>query len=197
MFCMISGIMLMLTSRKMKIAVRVVLGIILLIPTAFLIEMFSIDINYSGVIYWVVLAACIIANIVQMIFFRIIDKRTDYGIDLYGRIKGFRNYLITAERQHLIALVDQDPSYFYKILPYTYVLGVTDAWVEQFEGIAMEAPGWYSGYGHSYFNYYAFNSFMRNTMTSTQAAMTSSPSSSSSGGGFSGGGGGGGGGGSW
>ena len=196
-FCMISGIMLMLTSRKMKIAVRVVLGIILLIPTAFLIEMFSIDINYSGVIYWVVLAACITANIVQMIFFRIIDKRTDYGIDLYGRIKGFRNYLITAERQHLIALVDQDPSYFYKILPYTYVLGVTDAWVKQFEGIAMEAPGWYSGYGHSYFDYYAFNSFMRNTMTSTQAAMTSSPSSSSSGGGFSGGGGGGGGGGSW
>ena len=188
---------LMITQKKAKIGLRIFISIVMLVPVGFLIKLIAPALIYAGSIYWVVLGACLLGNIIQMIFFRIIDKRTDYGIELYGRIKGFRNYLITAEKPHLVALVKQDPSYFYKILPYTYVLNVTDAWVDQFEGIAMEAPGWYSGYGYSAFNYHSFNSFMRSTMASTKMAMTSTPSSSGSGGGFSGGGGGGGGGGSW
>ena len=52
-------------------------------------------------------------------------KRTDYGNAIYGRIKGFRNFLEAAEKEKLEALVNDDPSYFYNILPYTYVLGIS------------------------------------------------------------------------
>ena len=197
LFAAVTAFTLPVTSKKSNVFGRVFSGILGIGTIAFHAWFFRDALSYSGVFTWVVYAACILANIFQVVFYRIIDKRTDYGIDLLGRINGFRNYLMTAERPHLVALVDQDPQYFYKILPYTYVLNITDKWVEQFESIAMEPPGWYHGPYGSTFQYHSFNTFMAHTMTSAQMAMTSTPSSSSSGGGFSGGGGGGGGGGSW
>ena len=124
-------------------------------------------------------------------------KRTPYGNEILGRIKGFRNFLETAEKDKLEEMVMQDPNYFYNILPYTYVLGVSDKWISKFESISLEAPNWYGG--TSGFDINSFGTFMNSTMTSAQSAMSSSPSSSSSssGGGSSGGGSGGGGGGSW
>lgn len=128
---------------------------------------------------------------------KLMPKRTPYGNEILGRIKGFRNFLETAEKDKLEEMVMQDPNYFYNILPYTYVLGVSDKWISKFESISLEAPNWYSG--TSRFNINSFGTFMNSTMTSAQSAMSSSPSSSSSssGGGSSGGGSGGGGGGSW
>ena len=184
-------------SKKAKLPFRIFIGVTFIFGLVFYSSIFADSFNYMGSIYWVVFYACILANIGQMFFFKIIDKRTDYGIDLLGRINGFKNYLETAERPHLVALVSQDPEYYYKILPYTYVLDITDVWVKQFESIAMESPYWYRANHGSVFSYHSFNTFMRSTMTSTQTAMTSTPGGSGSGGGFSGGGGGGGGGGSW
>ncbi|MEE3467970.1 MAG: DUF2207 domain-containing protein [Eubacterium sp.] len=184
------------------IATRIVFGVIgcgvIGIFIAVFGEVFRSNNFYpNGSFLWVVFFACVVATVGQMIFFRLIERRTDYGNDLLGRIRGFRNYLMTAERPHLVSLVNQDPQYFYKILPYTYVLDITDVWVEHFESIALEPPHWYGGYTSNGFNYYTFSRFMDRTMTSMEMAMTSTPGGSSSGGGFSGGGGGGGGGGSW
>ena len=120
---------------------------------------------------------------------------------MLGKIRGFKNFLETAEKERLESMVMQDPTYFYNILPYTYVLGVSDKWIKKFESISLQAPYWYNGIND--FDIASFGSFMNSTMTSAQKVMTSRPSSSSSssgsssGGGFSGGGSGGGGGGSW
>ena len=95
----------------------------------------------------------------------------------------------------------ENPTYFYDILPYTYVLGVSEKWIERFEVISLQEPDWYVN--STNFSVVTFGSFMNNTMSSAGSAMTSYPSSNSSsgsfgsGGGFSGGGSGGGGGGSW
>ena len=95
----------------------------------------------------------------------------------------------------------QDPTYFYDILPYTYVLGVSDTWIKKFETISLQAPSWYDS--PDAFDMITFGAFVNTTMVSAQSVMSSSPSSSSSGGGgssgggSSGGGSGGGGGGSW
>ncbi len=127
-----------------------------------------------------------------------LPKRTKYGRDMLGRLKGFKNFLETVEKEKLEALVEQDPSYFYNILPYTYVLGVSDKWIEKFETINMAPPSWYEG--SSSFNFSTFSTFLNTTMVSAQSYMSSSSSSdsdSSSGGGSSGGGSGGGGGSSW
>ncbi len=136
----------------------------------------------------------LISITVLMFFEKIITKRTPYGNEILGKLKGFKRFLETAEKPQLEALVNENPEYFYNILPYTYALGVSDVWMSQFETIALQAPNWYVGYDT--FSMKEFNHFMNDTMKSAQSAMSSSPSSDS-GGGSSGGGSGGGGGGSW
>ena len=126
-----------------------------------------------------------------------LPKRTPYGNKMLGKVKGFKNFLEVAEKDKLEMMVMEQPDYFYNILPYTYVLGVSDKWIKKFETIALEAPSWYDG---AYFSTAAFGAFIGATMAAANTAMSSSPSSSSSGGsggGSSGGGSGGGGGGSW
>lgn len=142
------------------------------------------------------------------LLFKAMPKRTKYGNEMLGKIKGFKKFLETAEKQKLEAMVMENPTYFYDILPFAYVLDVSDKWIKKFEIISLQAPNWYDGY--SSFNTTSFGNFINSTMSSATNAMASSPSSNSSGsssrggtsgggsgGGSSGGGSGGGGGGSW
>ena len=165
------------------------------IPT-FLIILPVIFSNSISAITYLIGILCII---VLYVFRKIILKRTPFGLEILGKIKGFKRFLETAEKDQLEAMVEKEPEYFYNILPYTYALGVSDKWVEQFENIAVEPPSWY--YSSTAFSVHSFGTFMNSTMTSVNTSMTSRPSSSSSGGssggGFSGGGSGGGGGSSW
>ena len=149
--------------------------------------------------YFALYAIGLICVAIIIFFIKIMPKRTPYGNEVLGKIKGFKRFLEVAEKEQLEELVSQNPQYFYYILPYTYALGVSDKWVKQFETIAIQEPNWY--YSQTGFSVSSFGTFMSSTMKSAQNTMTSSPSSSggggSSGGGFSGGGSGGGGGGSW
>lgn len=136
---------------------------------------------------------------VSFIFSFFIRRRTQEGYETKQKINGFKIFLETAEKERLEAMVYDNPSYYYDILPFAYVLGVSDAWTKRFEGIAFEPPQWYYG---SCAERMVFYHFLNSTMTSAKTTMTSAPESYSSGfsggaGGFSGGGAGGGGGGSW
>lgn len=127
-------------------------------------------------------------------------KRTKYGLETLGKLRGFKNFLENAEKDELEGLVEKNPEYFYDILPYTYVLGVSDKWIKKFEEINIAAPNWYTGYNS--FVFYDFMDSFDDMMRQSNSAISSAPSSSSggsgpSGGGFSGGGSGGGGGSSW
>ncbi len=160
----------------------------------------------SGIDNYLPMYLVAILTIIVLVFFaKIMPKRTKLATELLGKIRGFRNFLNIAEKEELEKFVNDDPQYFYNILPYTYALGVSDIWMKKFETLAMQAPDWYVG--HSTFDTYRFNTFMHNTMKIAQNTMTSVPNSSSSdgflgsssgggssGGGFSGGGSGGGGG---
>ena len=67
-------------------------------------------------------------------FFSIfMNQKNDYGQIISAKVLGFRNYLITAEKNQLEALVLKDPDYFYNILPYTYVLGISEMWINNFK----------------------------------------------------------------
>ena len=133
----------------------------------------------------------------MFLLYKAMPKRTQYGNEILGKIKGFKKFLETAEKQKLDAMVMENPTYFYDILPFTYVLGVSDKWIKKFETISLQAPNWYDGY--STFDAASFGNFINSTMQSATSVMSSSSSGdgSSSGGGSSDGGSGGGGGGSW
>lgn len=67
-------------------------------------------------------------------FFSIImGRKTSYGEIIIAKILGFKDYLETAEKNKLDALVEENPNYFYDILPYTYVLGISKKWINTFE----------------------------------------------------------------
>lgn len=154
----------------------------------------------SDFIYLIGLIVGILCLIGMIVFFKIMPKRTPYGNEILGKIRGFKNFLETAEKDKLESMVLSNPTYFYDILPFTYVLGISDKWIKKFETINMQAPSWYDS--HTAFSVATFGAFIGSTMTSAQSVMSSSSSSSSSGGsssggGSSGGGSGGGGGGSW
>ena len=149
--------------------------------------------------------AGIIANLIMILCLRYFPKRTYYGNEILGKLRGFKDFLETCEKDKLEALVFENPNYFFDILPFTYVLGVSDVWIKKFENINIQPPEWYNSYYD--YNYITFNRFMTNTlnsanyiMNSVEPSTTSSSGSGhsfSSGGGFSGGGSGGGGGRSW
>jgi uncharacterized membrane protein YgcG len=135
---------------------------------------------------------------------RYMRRRTKRGAMLLGKILGFKEFIRVAEVDRIKKLVEQNPSYFYDVLPYAYVLGLSKKWARKFENIAMEPPAWYGGsFGNQAFSTLVF----LNVMDHATHAMADSiviPSSSGGGGSFSGGGGGfsgggmgGGGGGGW
>lgn len=161
----------------------------LIILPALKIEKFYLVLFPIGLLFIIIMITILFA----------LNKRTEYGTQILGKVKGFRNFLETAEKEKLEALVMDDPTYFYNILPYTYVFGISKKWIKKFESIAVEPPTWY--YGTTGFDIVSFSDSFESTMSSVSSSFTSSPSSSSdggfSGGGFSGGGSGGGGGGSW
>ena len=135
--------------------------------------------------------------------------RTDFGIDVLGRVLGFRQFLQLAKKEQLEMLLEQNPSYYYDILPYAQVLDVSDIWEKKFKNMLTEPPSWYYGPGVDYSRAgFGMNSFYTKLSHNTTSSPSSSGGGSSgggggfsgggfSGGGSSGGGSGGGGGGRW
>lgn len=148
----------------------------------------------QDIMYLVAYIIGIISVVVLILFIKLMSKRNKFGNEILGKIMGFRHFLEIAQKPQLEALVNENPEYFYNILPYTYALGVSKVWMSKFETIAIKAPDWYVGY--SEFNMHDFNDFMDNTMQKIENDISAS-GGSSSGGSSSGGGSGGGGGGSW
>lgn len=148
------------------------------------------------------------AFLIVLLFASNMSKRTRYGSEILGKILGLKTFIREAELDELEMLVHDDPVFFYRILPFAYVLGLSDTWSKKFESLAVPPPEWYSGTNPD-FSTVIFMTRMNHMMSVTQTAMTSIPidiksgsgggtfGSGGGGGGFSGGGFGGGGGGGW
>ena len=147
---------------------------------------------------WFTYVVCGIAVIILALFMFFGSKRTKAGNRVYGQILGFKEFIKKAELDRLKMLVEENPSYYYDIMPYAYVLGLSDQWIENFETMHMPEPDWYSG--RDPFGDAVFYSMVRSANACATAPEASGGGSSGggfSGGGFSGGGSGGGGGGAW
>ena len=47
-------------------------------------------------------------------------KRTAYGAEMYAKVNGFRRFLETAEKDQIEMIGNENPHYYYDILPYMY-----------------------------------------------------------------------------
>ena len=145
----------------------------------------------SGFNFSPAVIAGLICILITGICFYQLPKRSHYSNQVFGQILGFKKFLETAEKQELQSMVEKNPSYFYDILPFAYVLDVSDKWIKKFEGM-ISNPDWYSG--SSMISAHSFNSF---TSSLASAGCSSTSGGGGHGGGGCGGGHGGGGGGSW
>lgn len=96
------------------------------------------------------------------------NSRTKYGNEILGEILGFKEFLEKAEKEKLEELVFQDTDYFYNMLPFAYVLEVSDKWIKKFKDISPKVQNRYFEDSLTTKNFEAF-------MTLVSRAMVSSP----------------------
>ncbi len=131
-----------------------------------------------------------------------IISRTKSYVEQLNEIVGFKQFIEKVEKDKLEKLLEEDPQFFYHILPYAQVLGVSSQWEDKFENITVQPPQWATcSTADTLLNFYILNRIMHVSMSSMTTNMVSRPSSSGASGGghgsfggFSGGGHGGGGG---
>lgn len=125
-----------------------------------------------------------------------------------GRVFGLRTFILVTEQERIKMLAKENPELFFDVLPYAYVLGISDVWIEKFKTIDIQSPDWYvsdTNIVDVYITARILSSMnSMNSVVVRSIAQTTAKSASKigkffggKGGGFSGGGFGGGGGGRW
>ena len=104
-------------------------------------------------ISFIILASCVIAAIS---FFT--KKLSESGHNLFERVLGFRHFLITVEKDWLEELAEDTPEYYYSMLPYASVLGVSNVWISKFSKLAQDPPSWYVSTPNTRFSTRTFSS---------------------------------------
>ena len=164
------------------------------------------DVAFSRIVPMLLSAALLVV-------YPLLERYTEKGKKLMGSVRGLKNYILTAEKDRIAVVASQNPELFYEILPYAYVLGVSDVYMEKFEGLIIQPPTWYECsdptdvYIATRIVNHSMNKVSRginNSIVAHRASQIAKGIASSAGGGgrsggggFSGGGGGGGGGGRW
>lgn len=163
-------------------------------------NMVNLNLAYSWKLsFMTVIVSTVILSIVSVF----LKSRAEDSGNLLGFIIGFKEFIENAELDRIKLLAEDNPQWFYRVLPYAYVFGLSDIWIKKFKDISLPKPGWYYGMDDS-FSFYAFNTMLIRDLNtaekicvSVQTSSGAGGTGSSGGGGFSGGGFGGGGGGSW
>lgn len=160
-----------IATKKMMTSIFVTILVAIL---SFISYKFIEDLDPNWEILYMLSFFCVLVNA----FFTLLMKRkTEYGEKITAQIHGFRNFLITAEKPKLEALVAENPNYFYDILPYTYVLNVSKKWIEKFEDIPKPELNMGTFNYNSDSSYY---SLYKNAHHSYSGSLNSSGSSRSS-----------------
>jgi uncharacterized membrane protein YgcG len=152
-----------------------------------------------------------ISTLISLTFATLSKKKSAYYTEVLGKIRGFRDFIKAAEADRIRLLAEENPKYFFNVLPYAWAMGVSDVWAEHFKSLKVPDPDWATGHNANFMGsslYYVamMSSYshmverqiaraaVQNTATTTNSSAASRFSSF---GGFSGGGFGGGGGGRW
>lgn len=110
---------------------------------------------------------------------RRIHLLTDFGRWHRGKLGGFRTFIRAAEVDRIKMLVDENPYYFYHVLPYAMNLGVTDQWISKFRTLAIPPPEWFTGKDGDFGDPTEIPDRLVSTVSNAQSFMTKAPPSKS------------------
>jgi len=134
-------------------------------------------------------------SLIPIIFFtKKIDVYTPKGAKVLQYLLGFKDFIQKVESNKIKLLLEKDPEYLDKVLPYAVLFGVSEHWLKLYEELNQNIY-WYEGDRNSF---YSLNNDLYDSFETTKSYTKNESSSSDFGGSdSSGGGSGGGGGGSW
>lgn len=85
-----------------------------------------------------------------------------------GQLFGLKNFIKFADKERVEKLFRNNPSYFYKILPYAYILGLHNEWLKLFDNLEIPIPSWSEN------DNFKIRNFLRNFPAGISAALASS-----------------------
>ena len=91
------------------------------------------------------LIVAFVASLISVILSLRLDVKSDKDAEVYGRIEAFKRFLLEAEVDRLETLIEDNPNYYFDILPYCYILKITKKLKPKFERITTDGPSWYLG----------------------------------------------------
>lgn len=153
------------------------------IPLGFLFASCDYSCDIFHLIY--ICIAILIIGTLMGFFIKIFTKEE---VKTRGKIIGFKQFLVTCELDKLEMMIAEDPEYYYNILPYCYVFGITKKMEAKFKALHVEEPSYCQGVSVA-----VFCSALNHSVHGMGVSSSSGGGSGGGGGGSSGGGGGGGG----
>ena len=105
---------------------------------------------------------CLTCIIISSVCTYQLPKRNNVGNRILGKLLGLKKFIEVAKKQEIQKLVEENPNYFYDILPYAYVLDVTNTWIKKFENISIIDPKWEANNKfYSYGNIQSINNILK------------------------------------
>ena len=83
----------------------------------------------------------IVSMLVIITITRMMNNRSFYGTRMLNKINAYKEYLI--KFKDVDKELKNNKYCFYEVLPYTFVLGISDKWYEKFKDCKMVKPKWY------------------------------------------------------
>lgn len=159
--------------------------------------------QYDSFMTLPVAAGVIMSGWIAALFGGRMLRDSTYRLEKMSLLLGFKEFIEKSELPMLKAQVDENPSYFFDVLPYAMVFGLTKKWQKKFKEIDMQAPDWYQTSSSTPLTALMasehINRAMSHSISNSISIASHDPNVGGGGshGGFVGGGGGGGGVGSW
>ena len=118
----------MYLQKKLKIFILYIVGIVLFLILASLNLIFSINDLYVTILIAIVSLLCLITYILCPLM----EYHNKEGKKVIGQLLGLKEYLEIAEKERLEALIQEESKHFYDVIPFAYVLNVSNKWIEKY-----------------------------------------------------------------
>jgi uncharacterized membrane protein YgcG len=131
--------------------------------------------NWGPVIGWGLSGA------LMWFFGKIMPRHGAYGLKKYTELRGFMDFIKTAEKDRLRLLLDEDPAYFGLTLSYAIALGMANDWVAKFGPLLTSPPSYYQSGSDTQFNSVLFNQMLTRQLFEMSRNFNSAPAPSGGG----------------
>lgn len=118
-------------------------------------------------LFIIYLIGIIMLGLMCLIYHNLPD-RTKYGNKMLGDIYGFKYYLDILNKNEIMKKQEEDSNFYYKMVPYAYVLESLDLWIQKGSDI-ITPPDWYIP--SSEFKMTKFQEFVKNVLYTTALVM--------------------------